>query len=482
MGEKKFILIIDDGEDIYLYCRHYLRDQYSFLHVCNGREGLKQLKRETVGLVLLDRYFLKTKASDLLGDQKDRKNEGLTILQAIRDQYPDLPIIMVTHFGDYSSGKDALLLGADDFIEWGALEIDKFFLKHSIERVMEERVNRDELLVLKYNSLGLIGKSKGLKEVFQKIEEYKDLAESVLIQGESGTGKELVASNLHFNSRRKEHPYVTMDCGALPENLAENELFGHRKGAFTDAKEDKQGLFEKAHLGTIFLDEVGNLSLTIQAKILRVLDRKEVRRVGETNLRKINARVIAATNEDLGKTVREGSFRKDLYWRLNILRIDVPPLRNRREDIPDLIHHFIKRYGREYGKTIHGIAPEAMEYLSKEEFRDNNVRELENLIKNCIASSNDLITLSDLVHVKEKTKDVNLTFLQESKCRWRDRRQCPLLENRSLNDLERDAILYSLERHDWKVYDAARSLGIGKTKLYQKIKEYGLRNKKEKPR
>lgn len=466
---KKNILIIDDEEDILRYCKYSLGEQYGFLHARNGKEAQRTLSQTEIAAALLDRSFHKSDPGELLGRKDDAKNEGIVILKALRSLFPTLPIIIITHYGEYSAAKEALLAGATDFIEWGALATDKYFLQHYLQRAIGAADAGADALRQKYNNFGIIGSSPPLLKIFSMIEKYKNSSIPVLIQGASGTGKELVAHALHKLSERKDKPFVKVNCGALPESLVESELFGHKKGAFTDAHEDKKGMFETAHEGTLFLDEVGNLGPTAQAKLLRVLESGEIRRIGETASRKVNVRIISATNAELDAA----HFRQDLYWRLNGVRIVLPTLKERKEDIGELAAHFINKYNEEYGRQVHGISAEALNFLKGEDFLQNNVRELEILIKRCVTTGHDIITLGDMVRCRDEMYR-HPDAPPAISCSWlASGSSCPLMDEGTMEDIEKAAILRRYEMFAGQKEKAAKSLGIGKSKLYQKLKEYG---------
>lgn len=436
---KETILIIDDEQDILQYCLHSLGERYPFLHVQNGKEGLRKLSEGGAIAVLLDRSFLKSDPSELIGRKEDAKNEGIAILREIRSHHANLPVIMVTQYGDYTAAKEALASGATDFIEWGVLTSDRFFLEHYLHRAITAVTGGLECLKQKYNAFGIIGSSKQMVNLLKVIEEYKDSFIPVLIQAASGTGKELVARALHFMGNRRSGSLVTVDCGALTENLVESELFGHKKGSFTDAHEDKTGLFEMAEGGTLFLDEVGNLTPNVQSKLLRVLETGEIRRVGESSYRKINVRIVAATNAELSRE----SFRQDLYWRLNGAKIVLPALKEHKEDIPELVQYFITKYGEEYDRQVRGIAPEALDYLRNEDFEENNIRQLETLIKRCVLTASEIITLGDIVRCREEVAYHRAKPSTDTVCSWiASGSSCPLMDKGTIEDLERTAILH----------------------------------------
>jgi transcriptional regulator with PAS, ATPase and Fis domain len=312
----------------------------------------------------------------------------------------------------------------------------------------------------------ILGKSKGMKDIFKMVKQIADSKSTVLIMGESGTGKELISRAIHYNSNRKNYPFVTINCAAIPETLIESELFGHEKGAFTNAIEKKLGRFEVAHQGTLFLDEIGELSLTTQAKILRFLEEKEFNRVGGSKTIKVDVRLITATNKDLNQMIKKGGFREDLYYRINVVPIVIPPLRERKEDIPILIDHFINKFSVENNKNVKGINKDALEFLMQYEW-PGNVRELENLIERVIAlTSNEYIPANELPYsfknipkingLKESVLDGKVSFLQAEE------------------EFEKEVILDALKRTNYIQSHAAEILGISRRILKYKMDKLGI--------
>ncbi len=308
----------------------------------------------------------------------------------------------------------------------------------------------------RYSFHSLIGKDRRMQEIYSLIEDVADTDANVLILGESGTGKELVAGAIHFQSRRSEAEFVKVSCAALSESLLESELFGHAKGAFTGAINDKIGRFELAHRGTIFLDEIGDIGLPVQVKLLRVLQEKEIERVGEARSRKVDVRIIAATNRDLIQMIRDKKIREDLYYRLKVLTIEVPPLRQRKEDIPVLIDHFIKKFNKEYRKHVINVSPDAMDQLMEYSW-PGNVRELENALEHAFVKTRS----SNLL-----PHDLPREIVQNQKQRLHDRKND--------NNLDRDRIIAVLEQSGWNQARAARTLGINRTTIWRKIKKLNI--------
>jgi DNA-binding NtrC family response regulator len=382
------VLVADDEPTMVQIVAELLRaDGHQVFPFTNGTAALDAMESLAPDLVVTDLYLDRTKPM------------GLDILQKARALTPPAQVIVITGFPTVETAVDATKKGAYDFLE-KPVKLD--VLKLRIERALSyndavsENVYLRKQLRKRYQFDQLIGSSAGMLEVFKMIERVADTESTVLILGESGTGKELVAKALHYNSRRQFAPFVPINCSALPENLLESELFGHRRGAFTGAINDKKGLFQEADGGTIFLDEIGSMSPMLQSRILRVLQEREVRRVGDNVPIYVNVRVVAATNEPLEKRIAEGTFREDLYYRLNVIPIQLPPLRERRDDVPLLVSHFLRdkihpRLGRSFE-----ITRQSIEALCAHDW-PGNVRELENAIERaCALSETHLIRLGDL--------------------------------------------------------------------------------------
>jgi len=376
------ILIVDDEAFIRENLERILaEDGYRPLSAADGDEALRQVSEAEVDLVLLDLN---------LGPRS-----GLELLAALRDIDPELLVIIITGYGTVESAVEALKMGAYDYIK-KPFKADAIRL--IVKLALETRSLRREVRHLRRESKGLpvdlemIGTSPAMMQVYHQVREVaKHETATVLITGESGTGKELVARAVHDLSRRKERPFVEINCGSLPFNLLETELFGHERGAFTDAKSRKIGLFEEAAGGTIFLDEIGEMDMGLQVKLLRVLEDRRIRRLGGTRNIAIDARVVAATNRDLKRAIASREFREDLYYRLNVFPIHLPPLRERREDIPPLLDHFLKRFSREFHKTIREVSRDALDLLMRYHW-PGNVRELRNLVERiCIMQQDEVI-------------------------------------------------------------------------------------------
>jgi len=377
------ILVVDDDKAFRFATKTLLEDEgYSVSLAANPDEALDSLGTGEYDLLLSDMVMGNVSGIDLLRQARSRK--------------PDLPVIMVTGFGSIGTAVDAMRLGATDYLTKPANNRE---LAIKIRRALDSRKRDKELIALReelrgtYSFANMISRSPAMKAVIKQIQQVADTDVTVLVQGESGTGKELVARALHFNSRRKENPFVVVNCSAIPENLLESELFGYEKGAFTGAAKQRTGKFEDAHTGTLFLDEIGDVIPSLQTKLLRVLQEKTFDRVGGNKSLSVDTRIIAATNRNLEFMVREGDFREDLFYRLNVFPITLPPLRERPEDIPLLAEHFLRRHGSLAGGRVEQIAPELVSDMMRYSWR-GNIRELENLIKRAIIKSEGTIITS----------------------------------------------------------------------------------------
>ena len=371
---KSRILVVDDEESIREFLDIMLRKEgYEVTLAEDGARAIDLLKKKTFELVI----------SDLQMPQVT----GMELLKHVKDNFPDLLFMMITAFGTTETAVEAMKLGAYDYIT-KPFKIDEVRIVisnalRSKNLEVENRVLKKELG--KENSFqNIVGNSESMHRIFDLVRRVSQAPTNVLVTGESGTGKEVVAKAIHYNGPLKDRPFVTINCGAIPENLMESEMFGHKKGSFTGAVIDKSGLFEVADGGTLFLDEVGELPLSIQVKLLRAIQERIIRRVGATDDIKVDVRIIAATNRDLEKMVNDGTFRQDLYYRLNVIQIKTPSLRERRDDIPLLANHFLKKYNDRLGKNIGGISQEAMEMMRRYDY-PGNVRELENIIERTVA-------------------------------------------------------------------------------------------------
>jgi two-component system, NtrC family, response regulator HydG len=400
----------------------------------------------------------------ILMDIRMSQMDGIEAMKRIKEISPGIPIVIMTAYASINTAVDALKSGAHDYLI-KPLDIEelKILVKKSLHHRRLEQENRflKERLDERYNFDNIIGNSLAVRNLFDTMALVAPSDATVLITGESGTGKELIANAIHVNSPRSDRPLVKVNCAALPETLLESELFGHEKGAFTGAVNRKQGRFQMAHNATIFLDEIGDMTLTTQVKILRVLQEREFEAVGGTQTHKINIRVITATNKDLEKEIVGGRFREDLFYRLNVVTLTVPPLRKRQEDIPLLADFFLKRYAEKNQRLIKGFSPRAMDLLMRHSW-SGNVRELENVVERAvILSREDIITpaqFPDIIQDLDKDED----------------RRVDLTPGRSLKDVERQMIIRTLEDTGGNRTHAAEILGISRRTLQLKLKEYGI--------
>jgi len=450
MKKKVKILVVDDEAIIRESLRDWLSDVgHQVLIAENGPQALEIIKKEKPGIVI----------ADLVMPGMD----GIELMKRTKEISPGIEVIIITAYGSIPTAIAAMREGAYDYLEKpfcpekAELLIDRL-VEH--QGLIEENISLHQKLEEPYRFENIIAKSAKMQQVIEVIKIVAKSNATVLIASESGTGKELIARAIHSQSYRKDKPFVAVSCAALPESLLESELFGHEKGAFTGAHAQRKGKFEVANRGTLFLDEIGEMSANIQVHLLRVLEEKEFTRVGGNELIKVDVRVISATNKDIKKAVADGQFREDLYYRLNVVSIELPPLRERKEDIPLLARHFLKKFAVENQKEIAGFSPEANDFLLKYEW-PGNVRELENAIERAvILAKNSYIEVADL-------PQESLTLAH------------PAPPVKSLREVEKNHILNILSKtHGNNYSEAARILGISRVTLYNKLKAYGLDIKK----
>ena len=449
-----YILIIDDEAAIRESLQTLLElEGYTVETTENGEDGLTRIAEHPYDLVLLD-FALPGM-------------NGIEVLQEIRERDPQLSVIMITAYGTVENAVKAMQSGATNFIQkpW---DNEKLLadVRGAVarRRAEEENIQLKRALKQRYNFENIIGKSERMLRIFDLVGQVASSRSTVLIQGESGTGKELIAKAIHMNSQRKDRPFVPVNTGSMPSDLLESTLFGHVKGAFTSAIASKKGLFEVADRGTLFLDEIGTMSLETQAKILRVLQDRKFMHLGGVSEIQVDVRIIAATNVDLKAAVKEGRFRDDLYYRLNVITVDLPPLRERREDIPLLADHFIKKFTQENGKGVRQITPEALRPLLDYEWR-GNVRELENVIERAVvlstANTIGLELLPDEVLGRTSGSQV-----------FQHRADASLFD--IMEDCERRILIDMLERCEWNQTETASRFRVPLSTLNQKIKRLNI--------
>lgn len=445
---KHSVLIVDDER---ITCKHLTRifgsEGYETETANTGEEGLRIVAEKPVSLIVVD---LKMPGMD-----------GLSVLKEVKLKYPELPMVVMTAHGTIETAVKAMKLGASDYLT-------KPFSSEEIvivaERAIEREALRSEIAQLRkeilkeYSFDKIISKDKKMHEIFELISAVAATDATVLINGETGTGKELVASALHYNSPRRNKRFVSINCGAITETLLESELFGHEKGAFTGAIRQKRGRFEVAHEGSLLLDEIGNVSEAMQIKLLRVLEEREFERVGGTDSIKVDVRIIAATNRDLVALVEEGTFREDLYYRINVVPVNIPPLRDRKGDIHLLASHFLDRFSQKFQRPMGGFSPKALRKMLDYPW-PGNVRELENIVERAVLLSKEsLIADVDLNEDQQIKQPVAGMTLE----RW-----LAVNEENYLVDL--------LDRHDGNVNNAAGEADMSSKTLYRRLALYGIK-------
>lgn len=454
--QSEKILIIDDDSGLRKSLSAFLsKNGYNVKTAPGGKAGLKIIKNEKIDLVLLDIRM--------------PEMDGITTLKKIKELNKTLNIIIITGFGSIETAVEAMKNGAIDYVK------KPFNLKNLLEKI-NTALKVNYLIIkdyqsspesgLRYSFQNIIGKSEKMQQIYQMIEKIADKNVTVLITGASGVGKEMVSRAIHNTSPRKENPFIKVNCAALPQPLLESELFGHEKGAFTGAVKQKKGMFELADKGTILLDEIGDMSLVTQAKILRVLQEHKFQRVGGEKTIEVDVRIIASTNVNLQDAIKSDKFREDLYYRLNVVRINVPPLKNRREDIALLTNAFIKAYNEKHDKKIKGVSPGAMRLLMTYDW-PGNVRELRNICEQAVVLTDDnIIMQNDLPgEIRESAFTVEASNNQSLK---------DITKNLT-SEIERKIIEETLTENDGNRNNTAAQLGITVRTLYNKIKEYNIK-------
>ncbi|MFQ5865162.1 MAG: sigma-54-dependent transcriptional regulator [bacterium] len=450
--QAKSILIVDDEASVRESLEKALsKAGFITKTASSGNEAFALLSKQPVDIVLTD--------------LKMPNGDGIDLLKKIKKKRVEVEVILLTGYGTIESAVEAMKEGAYDFITKPS---KKAVILSTVERAIERQSLAQENKYLKAQlgkgtfTKDIIGSSRAITEVLELVERVAPLVSTILIYGESGTGKELIARAIHRKSTRSNKRFVPINCAAIPENLIESELFGHVKGAFTGAMRDKQGLFKVANGGTLFLDEISSVPINLQVKLLRAIEHKEIMPVGSTNPEIIDVRIIAATNRHLAEEVEKGNFREDLYYRLNVVGIAIPPLRDRIEDIPELVNHFIKFYNVQLGKTITGTDKEVLNLFMEYPWK-GNVRELENVIERAmILCDGDILRLEHFpqIYSQKSSSEAAVGGLKNSLRRY-----------------ERDSILKALRMSDYDKNKAAQLLGMSQSTLYRKMGELGISSK-----
>jgi two-component system response regulator HydG len=449
---KTKILVVDDEAPHRQMLEVVLGGEgYEIHQAGDGQEAINLVEERYYDLILMDNRMTEV--------------DGIEALKKIKEISPGIPVIIMTAYASVSTAVDALKSGAYDYLT-KPLDIDE--LKILIDKALRHRQLEQENKYLKerlgdrFDFSSIIGRSPAMRDLFDTIALVAPSEATALIVGESGTGKELIANSIHHNSSRKERPFIKVNCAALPETLLESELFGHEKGAFTGAIARKQGRFQLAHRGSILLDEIGEMAPSTQAKILRVLQEREFEPLGGSQTVKVDTRVIAATNKNLEEEIQQGRFREDLYYRLNVVTLEVPPLRERREDISLLADFFLKQYAQKNRRLVKGFTPRAMDLLMRHAW-PGNVRELENVVERAvIMGRSDMISeleLPDAVRALEEKDGEDVI---------------DLIPGRSLKEMEREMIIRTLEEAGGNRTRTAEILGISRRTLQLKLKDYGI--------
>ncbi len=456
------ILIVDDEEIVIQSCLRILSDYSDVVDsVQDGQAALRKIDETQYDIVILDIMM--------------PKMDGLEVLQQVKERHPDVDVIMMTGLSQIQTAVKAMKLGAFDYL---SKPFDPDELKHVVDRALERRrllqQNRDlkNEVSSKYRFENIIGSSPRMQAVYALIAKCAPTNSTVLITGESGSGKEMIARAIHFNSLRKDQPFVTVDCNTLSENLLESELFGHVKGSFTGAVANKRGMFDSANNGTLFLDEFGNIPLSTQAKLLRVIQEHEYRPVGSTVTQKTNVRLITATNKDLKAMVAEGTFREDLYYRINVFPIQAPALRERRDDIPALAFHFLRIFCNELEKPVAEISEGAMSLLINHDW-PGNVRELENTMHRAvILCSDNIIRQAHLANIIDTSSRPDLEVPKTSEDLKRIKK---IAREKSVEEVEKLFIQETLKRNASNVTRSAEETGMQRSNFQALMKKYNIR-------
>ncbi len=460
---KNSVLVVDDEAVVRKAMERILRKEKMEVETCSsGYSAIQSMQEKEFDLVITD---LKMPGMN-----------GMEVLRTVKILQPDVPVIIITGYATVDTAVEAIQNGAFDYLA-------KPFTPEQITEKVRKAIARKAVLLKdvgisrdlgEYPGLDMfIGESKQMQKVYRRIIQVAPTDSTVLITGESGTGKELAAKAIHLNSRRRSRPFVAVDCTALAENLLESELFGHVKGSFTGAMQTKTGLFKVADRGTLFLDEVANMSLSTQAKLLRVIQEREVVPIGGTSTIPIDIRLVAATNKNLREQVAQGAFREDLFFRLNIIPVDLPPLRDRTGDLPLLVAHFVRKYSEDVGKDIRGLTPEAMAVLEAYDF-PGNVRELENLIERAVVlAGEDLIQKEDLeLEIPGASPADVLDLTPRTAEELKELKRA--VRSQAVEPVEKAFVMKALDRNDWNITRAAEDTGMLRPNFQALMKKLGV--------
>ena len=456
---KPHILVVDDEVSMCEFLKIMLKKEgFKINTAVGGKKALSILEKEIFDLVITDMAMPEI--------------NGLDLLKEIKTRSPDTSVIMITAYGTPETAIQAMKSGAYDYI---TKPFNNEAIKLTIHKCLQaNQLERENLLLKRQMHLenrfgNLIGTSRAMKEVYELIQVVRNNKSNVLIMGESGTGKEMVAREIHFKGESKDTPFVTINCGAIPETLMESELFGHTRGAFTGAVSNRRGLFQAADGGSIFLDEIGELTPQMQVKLLRVLQTKNFRPVGSTEDYSVDVRIIAATNQDLEELIKDGRFREDLYYRLNVIQIRLPPLRNRKEDIPSLVHFFVKKISNEMGREVHKVSQEVMERLLGYSF-PGNIRELENILERSLAIEKSPILLAETL--PEKIRGTSSVTGRKGSSLVLKKEGIDLEAH--LDTLEKDLLLQALKISQGVKTKAAKLLKLSFRSFRYRLEKHGI--------
>lgn len=448
MSKDVNVLIVDDESLIRDFLKEILiRMECNTDEAVNGNEAISKMKDSEYDIIITDIRMPEI--------------SGMDVLKEAKNLLPDSEVLMITAFGSIENAVEAMKMGAYDYItKESSLDHIELIIKKAIEHHIlknENRYLRSEISGI-YGFDNIVGKSAKMQKIFDMLKTVSESDATIFIQGPSGTGKELIAHAIHYNSQRKNNPFIKTNCAALPEGIMESELFGHERGAFTGAIRTRKGRFEAANTGTLLLDEVSEMSPGLQAKLLRVLQEREFERVGDTKSIKVDVRIIATTNKDIKEEIKKGKFREDLYYRINVIPIHVPPLRERKKDIPLLVEHFINKYNKEHNRDIKGISSEAESLLMRLDW-SGNVRELENRVERAIIVSNESVLQIKHFLFEDDGFDSLSEFHSDD-------------TQMTLRELEKQQILKTLKNNDFNRTKTAEILGISVRTLRNKLNEY----------